>query len=90
MFVALACDAASIDNQKSLYDLITQYGFKKMAKDLFEHTGINEQTLMRLKRDIDRVTDSYDVIRIYQYPLQDTLVISSLKEKKWRKIIVRA
>jgi len=43
-----------------------------------------------LKRDIDRLTDSYDAVRIYQYPLENTLQISTLKDKKWRKLIVRA
>ena len=34
------------------------------------------------------MTDSYDSLRIYQYPLEDTLVVSSLKEKKWRKLVL--
>jgi hypothetical protein len=34
------------------------------------------------------MTDSYDSQRFYQYPMEDTLVVSILKEKKWRKTVV--
>jgi CRISPR-associated protein Cas2 len=41
-----------------------------------------------LKRELDRLTDSYDTLRFYQYPMEDTLVISVLKEKRWRKTVI--
>ncbi len=41
-----------------------------------------------MKKELDGLTDSYDSLRIYQYPLEDTLVVSSLKEKKWRKLVL--
>jgi CRISPR-associated protein Cas2 len=34
------------------------------------------------------LTDSYDSLRFYQYPMESTLVISELREKKWRKTVV--
>ena len=46
--------------------------------------------LGRLKKDLDRVADSYDGIRLYQYPVDGTLAITILKEKKWRRLIVKA
>ena len=35
--------------------------------------------------DLDRATDSYDRVRFYQYPFDDTLVITDLETKKWRR-----
>jgi CRISPR-associated protein Cas2 len=46
---------------------------------------VTNERLARLKHDMDRVTDSYDRARFYQYPLDDTLVITDLETKKWRR-----
>ena len=89
MFIAVMSDVSSDDHRLAVQRLLVQYGFNKTMKDLYESTTISESALTRLKRDIDRATDSYDTIRLYQYPVQDTLVISSLKEKRWRKLVVR-
>jgi CRISPR-associated protein Cas2 len=89
MFVAICCDLSSSDHEKNVLAVLGQYGFQRMQKNLFEHTSIGDQYLKRLKRDIDRLTDSYDMVRIYQYPVENTLAISTLKDKKWRKLIVR-
>ncbi|MBN1412737.1 MAG: CRISPR-associated endonuclease Cas2 [Spirochaetales bacterium] len=86
MFVAVACDFSNDDHRKEISGLLVQYGFKKVQNWVFESTNANDTDLIRLKKDIDRSTDSYDVIRIYQYPMEDTLVISTLENKKWRKI----
>jgi CRISPR-associated protein Cas2 len=86
MFVAVSCDFSNEDHRDIISDLLLQYGFKQVMKGLFESTTINESSLARLKKDIDSETDSYDNIRIYQYPFEDTLVISALEKKKWRKI----
>ena len=88
MFAAVVCDLASEDHRIEVYELLIQYGFKQVIKDVFESTRIAENTLMRLKRDIDKATDFYDKVRFYQFPLEDTLTITSLSEKKWRRIIV--
>jgi CRISPR-associated protein Cas2 len=90
MLVAVSCDIASDDHRRAVYDLLLQYGLKRVLKSLFESTAMDEETLVRLKRDLDRATDSYDKIRFYQYPLEQTLVITSLEEKKWRKMKVKA
>jgi len=65
-----------------------EYGFKKVHEGLYESLTINDSGLLRLKRELDRLTDSYDSLRFYQYPMENTLVISVLKEKKWRKTVV--
>ncbi len=89
MFVAVSCDLASNDHRDAVYQIFSQYGLKQIMTNLFESTSISEKVLSRLKRDIDRITDSYDGFRFYQYPVEDTLVITSLKEKKWRKLTIR-
>jgi CRISPR-associated protein Cas2 len=90
MFVSVCCDLSSSDHEQSVAALLKQYGFAKIQAKVYEHTAINDEYVKRLKRDIDRLTDSYDAVRIYQYPLENTLQISTLKDKKWRKLIVRA
>jgi CRISPR-associated protein Cas2 len=88
MFVAVACDLGSKDHQEKVHSSLVEYGFKKVHEGLYESFTINDQGLLRLKRELDRLTDSYDSLRFYQYPMEDTLVISVLKEKKWRKTVV--
>ena len=88
MFVAVACDLGSKDHQDRVYSSLVEYGFKKVHEGLYESFTINDQGLLRLKKELDRLTDSYDSLRFYQYPMEDTLVISVLKEKKWRKTVV--
>ncbi|TFG62334.1 MAG: CRISPR-associated endonuclease Cas2 [Spirochaetales bacterium] len=89
MFVSIACDIGSEDNKKAVFDLLKQYGFRQVMKEVFESTKIKENSLLRLKRDIDKATDFYDKIRFYQYPMEETLSITFLTEKKWRKTIVK-
>jgi CRISPR-associated protein Cas2 len=88
MFVAVACDLGNEDRVGSVENLLLQYGFRKLQQSLYESAVISEQHLVRLKKELDGLTDSYDSLRIYQYPLEGTLVVSSLKEKKWRKLVL--
>lgn len=90
MFVAVACEFASDDHRNSAYGLIGQYGFKKVQEDVFESAALSETALNRLKKDLDGIADSYDSLRLYQYPVEGTLAITILKEKKWRRLIVKA
>ena len=89
MFVAIACDLGSDDRRRELYSMLRQYGFEAVLEDVYESVSIHPGSLSRLKRDIDRHTDSYDTVRLYQYPSEDTLVISSLSGKRWRKTVLR-
>ncbi len=88
MFVAVTCECSSDDHRLAVFDVLRQYGFKMVLQDVHESTAISETTLNRLKRDLDRVTDSFDVIRLYQFPIEGTLAITALKEKKWRRFKV--
>jgi CRISPR-associated protein Cas2 len=89
MFVAVACEFANDDHRKAGYDLLVQYGFRKVLKDAFESTTLSETALNRLKKDLDSIADSYDSIRFYQFPVEGTFAITILKEKKWRRLIVK-
>ena len=89
MFVAIVCDFSNEDHAQEVNNLLNLYGFKKIQKDLYETVSIKENTLSRLKKDIDRVTDSYDSVRFYQYPLDGNMIITSLRAKKWRRTILK-
>ncbi|MEW5817755.1 MAG: CRISPR-associated endonuclease Cas2 [Spirochaetota bacterium] len=89
MFVAVVLDIATEDHKTEVYNLLKVYGYKEIMKDVFESPGVNENSLLRLKRDLDRATDSYDKIRFYQYPFEDTLTISFLSGNRWRKTVLK-
>jgi CRISPR-associated protein Cas2 len=89
MFVAVVCDMGSEDSRAALYNLLPQYGFERVQKACFECASVSEKLLSSLKRDIDKITDSYDTVRLYQYPVEGTLAITVLKDNKWRRIVVR-
>jgi CRISPR-associated protein Cas2 len=88
MFVAVACDFGNEDHRQNIHRVLLQYGLKRIQEGMYESVTINGDALTRLKKELDRWTDGYDTLRIYQYPMDGNLVVSSLKDKKWRKIIV--
>ena len=89
MFVSIVTDLGNEDSHKVVQNLLFRYGFKQIQKYTFESLSINENNLSRLKLDLDRATDFYDSIRIYQYPIDGKLVITSLTEKRWRRNILK-
>lgn len=89
MFVSIVLDPGSDGRIKELADLLGQYGFQRIQRGLWESAVISADTLPRIKRDLDKMTDALDRIRIFQFPLEGCLVISSLKDKKWRRMVVR-
>ena len=89
MFVAIAIDPASIERARELADLLAQYGFHRVQNGLWESSAISPDTLNRVKRDLDKATDGFDKLRFFQFPMDGTLVLSSLKEKKWRRMVAR-
>ena len=54
-----------------------------------ECATLTEKNLNTLKKDIDRVTDYYDVVRMYQYPIDGMMAITTLNQKKWQRIMLR-
>jgi len=89
MFVAVSFELTNEDSTEELENLLGLYGFSEVHKALWESTKIKEKYLSRLKRDIDRHTDYYDTVRLYQYPLEGYLVLTSLKYKRWTRVTVR-
>lgn len=89
MFISVICDFGSENSQRLVTSLFYQYGLVERQKNVFEINVISERQVAALKLDIDRVTDAYDHIRIIQYPVESSLVISVLNEKKWRKKVIR-
>ncbi|AEF80265.1 CRISPR-associated protein Cas2 [Leadbettera azotonutricia] len=89
MFVSIAVDPGSEGRAKELADLLGQYGFEIVQRGLWESAFVSADTLGRLKRDLDKATDAFDRLRLFQFPLDGALVLTSLKEKKWRRIVAR-
>ena len=89
MYVAVALDSGSHDRARELADLLAQYGFKMVQRGLWESATISPDTLNRIKRDVDKATDGYDRLRFFQFPMEGTLVLSSLREKKWRRMVAK-
>jgi len=87
MFVSVAVDPGSEGREKELADLLGQYGFKKIQRFLWESATVSADTLNRLKRDLDKATDGFDKLRLFQFPMEGTLVLSSLRDKKWRRLV---
>ena len=82
-------DPGGEESAAHLSELLTFYGFERVQRACLESSTVSEKQLATLKREIDRLTDYYDVIRIYQYPVEGVLAISSLAKKKWRKLLIR-
>ena len=89
MFVSIAVDPGGEGRAKELAELLIQYGFDKVQRGLWESTAISPDTLNRLKRDMDRSTDAFDRIRIFQFPVDGTLVLTTLRDKKWRRLVAK-
>ncbi|MDR1375184.1 MAG: CRISPR-associated protein Cas2 [Treponema sp.] len=89
MFVSIAVDPGSEGRARELADLLSQYGLEKIQRGLWESAFISPDTLNRLKRDLDRATDAFDRLRIFQFPVNGTLVLSSLRDKKWRRLVAK-
>jgi CRISPR-associated protein Cas2 len=89
MFVSVICEISNDDHKIAVKHLLMEYGFKQVFEILYESATMKENELARLKRDIDRRIDAYDSVRIYQYPLDETLVITTLRDKRWRRVIVK-
>jgi CRISPR-associated protein Cas2 len=87
MFVSVVVDPGSEERAKELANILAQYGLEKIQRGVWESAIMPPTTVERLKRDLDRATDAYDRIRIFQFPVEGTLVISFLKEKKWRRLV---
>ncbi len=89
MYVSIICDFSSDNSRKAVDSVLMQYGFVQCQKNVYEINSISESHVSRLKLEVDRHCDSYDQIRMHQYPLNHALVISHLYDKRWKKKIIQ-
>src|SRR5574344_1319589 len=90
MFVSVVLDPGGIDSARSLVSVLVHSGFKKIQRACWESMSVTEAELTDLKKEIDRVTDYYDTVRIYQFPLNGMFVITELKQKRWKRCQMRS
>ena len=89
MFVSVVLDPSSMDTARSLSSVLTHFGFMKIQRACWEHTALTLDSFNSLRKEIDRVTDYYDTIRIYQYPLEGKMAVTELAKKKWKRCLLR-
>ncbi len=90
MFVSVVLDPGGMDSAKTMASILARYSFKKVQRACWECMKINEGQLSSLKREIDTVTDYYDTVRIYQFPISGNFAITELRHKKWRRCVLGA
>lgn len=89
MFVSVILDPGSADSAKALASVLVQHSFKRIQHGCWENSRMNEKDLPQLKKDLDSVTDFYDTLRLYQFPVNNCFAITELQEKKWKKCLLR-
>lgn len=89
MFVAVVVDPGGNESSRNLQQVLASYGFERVQRACWESPVMSETELQKLKQDIDRVTDYYDVVRMYQFPVDDVFAVTTMYKKKWRRIVVR-
>ena len=89
MFVSVILDPSSMDSAKALASVLLHFRFKKVQRACWEHSSISKDMLVLLKKEIDRVTDYYDIVRLYQYPVQDCLCLTELSKKRWKRCLLK-
>ena len=90
MFVSVVLDPGGVDTAQSLASVLAHYGFHKVQRACWESADVGVMQLSQLKREIDRVTNYYDTVRMYQYPMQGMFSITELHRKKWRRCLLKA
>lgn len=81
MFVAVVMDPGGQESAAQLSEVLVSNGFERVQRACWETVTMTEEGLSSLKQDIDRVTDYYDIVRLYQYPVQNVLAITTLYKK---------
>ena len=90
MFVSVVLDPGGVDTAQSLSSVLAHYGFPKVQRACWASADVGVMQLSQLKREIDRVTNYYDTVRMYQYPLRGMFSITELHRKKWRRCLLKA
>jgi hypothetical protein len=88
MFIAVSIDMASPESENELFQILNDYGIIKRQHNLYESFEFLPNKLGNLKRDIAKCIDMDDKIRMYQYPLDNTLKISFVENGKWKRLSI--
>jgi len=89
MFVSVVLDPGGEESARQLAEILATFGFEKVQRACWESATLNDQILVQLKQEIDRVTDYYDSVRFYQFPVEGAMAVTVLAKKKWKRILVR-
>lgn len=87
MFVSVVLDPSNVENARAEAAVLTRFGFNKVQRACWETMSLSENQLNLLKRELDSVTDYYDTLRIYQFPVNGNFAITTLNQKKWKKAV---
>jgi len=88
MFIGIVLDLASMDSEKTIQKILTEYGIKKVQSNLYESFEFPSKRLGNLKKDLTDSIDMDDKIRIYQYPLDKCFKISYIQDRKWKRLSI--
>jgi CRISPR-associated protein Cas2 len=86
MFISLSIDLVSQDSANQFVSIMNEYGIKKILANLYESFDFPSNKLGNLKRDITNCLDSFDKLRMYQFPLENTFKISYVENRKWKRL----
>lgn len=87
MFVSVVLDPGGMDSARTVSEILSRFGFKKVQRACWEIMRISEDSVSALKRELDKATDYYDTLRIYQFPLNGKFAVTELRQKKWKKAV---
>lgn len=89
MFVSVILDPGGEESARNLAEILVTWGFEKVQRACWESPAVSDQTLIQIKQEIDRVTDYYDSVRLYQFPVDGLLAVTILSKKRWKRVVVR-
>ena len=69
-------------------NIFHKYGLKKIQINLYESFEFLSRRLGNLKKDITDCLDMDDLLRLYQFPLENSFKISYVENKKWKRLSI--
>ena len=88
MFVGIAVDFVTDDSKIKVDQILKEYGLKKIQINLYESFEFLSRRLGNLKKDITDCLDMDDLLRLYQFPLENSFKISYVENKKWKRLSI--
>lgn len=88
MFIAISIDLVSDDSVVKVDRILKEYGLKKIQANLYESFEFLSRRLGNLKKDITDCLDMDDLLRLYQFPLENSFKISYVENKKWKRLSI--